>query len=102
MSGMGGRGGDGSAAMFAYTASKHGVVGLMRSAANAYAAHSIRVNSVHPTGVVSPMTVNEYMMEVMQDNLSSLAGNLLPVPCVEPEDVTNAVVWLASPKTRYV
>jgi SDR family mycofactocin-dependent oxidoreductase len=102
VSGMVGRGGDGSAAMFAYTASKHGVVGLMRSAANAYAAQSIRVNSVHPTGVMTPMTINDYMMEVMQDNLSTLAGNLLPIPCVEAEDVTNAVVWLASPKARYV
>lgn len=48
--GLTGRGGDGSAAMFAYAASKHGVVGLMRSAANAYAPHKIRVNSVHPGG----------------------------------------------------
>ncbi|WP_099021538.1 mycofactocin-coupled SDR family oxidoreductase [Mycolicibacterium palauense] len=102
MAGLVGRGGDGSAAMFAYTASKHGVVGLMRSAAHAYAEHSIRVNSVHPTGVISPMTANDYMMTAMQDNPSSLSGNLLPVPCVEPEDVTNAVVWLAGPKSRYV
>jgi len=102
VSGMVGRGGDGSAAMFAYTASKHGVVGLMRSAANAYASEGIRVNSVHPTGVATPMTMNNYMMEVMQDNLSTLAGNLLPVPCVDSEDVTNAVVWLASSRARYV
>jgi NAD(P)-dependent dehydrogenase (short-subunit alcohol dehydrogenase family) len=55
VSGMVGRGGDGGAAMFAYTASKHGVVGLMRSAANAYTAQSIRANAVHPTGVASEM-----------------------------------------------
>ena len=57
--GLVGRGGDGSAAMFAYAAAKHGVVGLMRSAANAYAPHKIRVNSVHPTGVATPMILNE-------------------------------------------
>ncbi len=55
VSGMVGRGGDGGAAMFAYTASKHGVVRLMRSAANAYAAQSIRVNAGHPNGIASPM-----------------------------------------------
>lgn len=102
--GLVGRGGDGSAAMFAYAAAKHGVVGLMRSAANAYAEHHIRVNSVHPTGVPTPMVINEYIAKLLQDNPNSpsLSGNLLPVPYVEVEDVTNAVVWLASSKSRYV
>lgn len=104
MQGLVGRGGDGSAAMFAYAASKHGVVGLMRSAANAYAAHNIRVNSVHPTGVGTPMILNEHMATVFAANPTSdaMAGNLLPVPFVEPEDVANAVVWLAGPKARYI
>ncbi len=52
--GLVGKGGDGSAAMFAYAAAKHGVVGLMRSAANAYAQNNIRVNTVHPSGVGTP------------------------------------------------
>lgn len=102
--GLVGRGGDGSAAMFAYAAAKHGVVGLMRSAANAYAQHNIRVNSVHPTGVATPMIMNEFTANSMRDNPkgSSLSANLLPVPFVEAEDVTNAVMWLVSPKARHV
>lgn len=102
--GLVGRGGDGSAAMFGYAAAKHGVVGLMRSAANAYATHHIRVNSVHPTGVPTPMVINEHIARLLQEspNAPSLSANLLPVPFVEIEDVTNAVLWLAGPKSRYV
>ncbi|WP_166903988.1 mycofactocin-coupled SDR family oxidoreductase [Mycobacterium sp. DL440] len=104
MQGLVGRGGDGSAATFAYAASKHGVVGLMRSAAFAYAQHSIRVNSVHPTGVATPMIFNEHMAELFAANPegTGMAGNLLPVPFVEPLDVTNAVVFLAGEKARYI
>ena len=102
--GLVGRGGDGSAAAFAYAASKHGVVGLMRSAANAYAAHNIRVNSVHPTGVATPMIFNEHMASVFADNpqFAAMSGNLLPVPFVEAIDVTNVVTFLASDKARYI
>jgi SDR family mycofactocin-dependent oxidoreductase len=104
MQGLTGRGGDGSAATFAYAASKHGVVGLMRSAANAYAQHNIRVNSVHPTGVATPMIFNEHMAAVFAANPegSAMTGNLMPVPFIEPLDVTNAVVWLLSEKARYI
>ncbi len=102
--GLIGRGGDGSAAMFAYAAAKHGVVGLMRSAANAYAQHNIRVNSVHPTGVATPMIMNEFTITRIKENPkgSALSANLLPVPYVESEDVTNAVLWLVSSKARHV
>ncbi len=102
--GLVGKGGDGSAAMFAYAAAKHGVVGLMRSAANAYAAHSIRVNTVHPTGVSTPMILNDHTLRTFQENPNgaALSANLLPVPFVEAEDVTNVVVFLASPKARYI
>ncbi|MCX2928842.1 mycofactocin-coupled SDR family oxidoreductase [Mycobacterium sp. CVI_P3] len=102
--GLVGRGGDGSAAMFAYAAAKHGLVGLMRSAANAYAQHSIRVNTVHPSGVATPMILNENTIRMIQEqpNAAALSANLLPVPLVEAEDVTNAVVFLASPKARYI
>ncbi len=102
--GLTGRGGDGSAAMFAYAASKHGVVGLMRSAANAYAPHKIRVNSVHPSGVSTPMILNEFVVNRMLENPNpAVSQMLLPdVPLVEPQDVTEAVLWLLSPRSRYV
>lgn len=104
MQGLVGRGGDGSAATFAYAASKHGVVGLMRSAAYAYAKNSIRVNSVHPTGVATPMIFNEHMMRMFEANPegTGMSGNLLPVPYVEPADVTGAVLYLVSDAARYV
>ncbi|MED5813632.1 mycofactocin-coupled SDR family oxidoreductase [Mycolicibacterium sp. 050232] len=104
MQGLVGRGGDGSAATFAYAASKHGVVGLMRSAAYAYAPHQIRVNSIHPTGVATPMIFNEHMASVFEANpeSSAMSGNLLPVPFVEPIDVTNAVLFLISDTARYI
>lgn len=103
--GLAGRGGDGSAAVFAYAASKHGIVGLMRSAAHAYAKHNIRVNTVHPTGVATPMVINDHTVQYFQKDpeaATKLATNLLPVPLVEAQDVTNAVIWLASDKARYV
>ncbi len=102
--GLTGRGGDGSAAMFAYAASKHGVVGLMRSAANAYAPHQIRVNSVHPSGVATPMILNDFVVKRMMENPNpAISQNLLPdTPLVEAQDVTEAVLWLVSPRARYV
>ena len=68
MQGLVGRGGDGAAATFAYASSKHGVVGLMRSAAHAYARHDIRVNSVHPTGVATPMIFNDHVAGLFAAN----------------------------------
>jgi SDR family mycofactocin-dependent oxidoreductase len=102
--GLIGRGGDGSAAMFAYAASKHGVVGLMRSAANAYAPHRIRVNSVNPGGVATPMIINDFVISGMTANPNpAVSQTLLPdVPLVEAQDVTEAVLWLVSPRARYV
>jgi SDR family mycofactocin-dependent oxidoreductase len=104
MQGLVGRGGDGSAATFAYAASKHGVVGLMRSAAYAYGAHGIRVNSIHPTGVATPMILNEHMARLFEANpdASAMSGNLLPVPFVDPIDVTNAVLFLISDAARHI
>jgi SDR family mycofactocin-dependent oxidoreductase len=87
-----------------YTAAKHGVVGLMRSYANNLAPHSIRVNSVHPTGVNTPMVVNEAMQEFLEHDpsLSNAMANALPVPMVEPVDISNAILWLVSDDARYV
>ena len=98
--GIGGAGGGG----LGYTASKHGVVGLMRSYANLLAAHSIRVNSVHPTGVNTMMINNEAMREFFSRDAAFAIQNpnALPVPMIEPVDVSNAILWLVSDEARYI
>lgn len=90
--------------MMGYTASKHAVVGLMRSYANQLAPHSIRVNTVHPTGVNTPMVVNEVMQEFLSQDpsLSNAMANALPVPMIEAVDISNAVLFLVSDEGRYV
>jgi SDR family mycofactocin-dependent oxidoreductase len=87
-----------------YTAAKHGVVGLMRAYANYLAPHNIRVTSVHPTGVRTPMIVNPAMEEFFRSDpqLSNAVANALPVDMVEPVDISNAIVWLVSDDARYV
>ena len=88
-----------------YAAAKHGVVGLMRVYANHLAPHSIRVNTVHPTGVDTPMINNEFIRQWLAERADENPvdmGNLLPVPMVQPEDIANAVAWLVSDAARYV
>ena len=87
-----------------YTASKHGVVGLMRAWANYLAPYSIRVNTVHPTGVNTPMVVNEVMQEFLQSDphMGQAMMNALPVDMVQPVDISNAILFLVSDDGRYV
>jgi SDR family mycofactocin-dependent oxidoreductase len=86
-----------------YVSAKHGVVGLMRTLANELAPFSIRVNTVHPTGVNTPMIHNEFMDAVLADPEGGVnLTNALPVEEVEPVDISNAVLWLASDEARYV
>jgi len=85
-----------------YMASKHGIVGLMRSYANWLGKDYIRVNTIHPTGVATPMIMNEPAGEYLASLGSAIDRNAIPVAAVEPEDVSNAVVWLASDASRYV
>jgi SDR family mycofactocin-dependent oxidoreductase len=87
-----------------YTAAKHGVIGLMRYYATALAEKEIRVNSVHPTGVATPMIQNEAMDQVFERDpaFGAMFTNLLPVPLVDPEDVTEAMVYLCGKSGRYV
>ncbi|ANS31987.1 putative oxidoreductase (plasmid) [Rhodococcus opacus] len=103
--GLKGTGGDGSAAEEAYIASKHGVVGLMRAFAYWLSPHHIRVNSVHPTGVATPMVAGNAAMERWLENSvggKDIIANLIPVDLVETRDVTDAVAWLVSDESRYV
>lgn len=87
----------------AYTASKHGVVGLMRAYANLLAPHRIRVNAVHPTGIGTRMVDNPAMQEYLASiGTQSGGGNALPVGMIEPIDISNAIAWLVSDAARYV
>jgi SDR family mycofactocin-dependent oxidoreductase len=87
-----------------YAASKYGLVGLTKSWAIELAPYGIRVVSIHPTGVNTPMNDGLAEMEgsTPLEIAERSAGNLLPVPWIEPEDVAEAVVWLASPRARFV
>lgn len=93
-----------AAGFLAYTAAKHGVVGLMRSWANYLAPHYIRVNSVAPTAVRTPMAADGNLAVVMERNpgLANALSNAMPVDLVEPLDVSNAIAWLVSDDARYV
>jgi SDR family mycofactocin-dependent oxidoreductase len=97
-----------------YVSAKHGLVGLMRTAALELAGDFIRVNTVHPTGVNTDMIQNAPMYAVFAPDLppeertkEALAPrfqtlNALPIPWVEPADISNAVLFLASDEARYV
>jgi len=88
-----------------YVAAKHGVVGIARTMANELARHSIRVNTVHPTGVDTPMGTGLGGLEPLinrDPNLGPIYMNTLPVEIVEPRDISNAVLFLASDEARYV
>jgi SDR family mycofactocin-dependent oxidoreductase len=95
-----------------YTAAKHGVVGLMRSLANELAPHNIRVNSVHPTNVDTPMIQNDVVRQAFcpdldrptREQFAAVAStmNMLAIPWVEPVDVANACLFLASDEARYI
>jgi SDR family mycofactocin-dependent oxidoreductase len=95
-----------------YIAAKHGVVGLMRAFAVELGQHRIRVNSVHPSQVNTPMTMNEVTFRLFRPDLEnpgpedfapfSQMTHTLPVPWVEAADISNAVLFLASDESRYV
>jgi (+)-trans-carveol dehydrogenase len=95
-----------------YVSAKHGVVGLMRTLALELAPHMIRVNSLHPTQVDTDMVMNEFTFKLFSPDKqnptiedfgpASQAMNALPVPWVEPVDISNALLFLASDEARYI
>ena len=88
-----------------YVAAKHGVVGIARSLANELAKHKIRVNTVHPTGVDTPMGTGLGGLETLLGKdqlLGPIFMNTFPIDIVEPVDISNAVLFLASDEARYV
>lgn len=94
----------GAARLSAYVASKWGLVGLTKSWAIELAPHGVRVVSLHPTGVDTPMNDGLAALEGLtpREIGERSAGNLLPVPWIEPKDVAAAVVFLASDHARFM
>lgn len=96
-----------------YTAAKHGVVGLMQSLAKELAPHNVRVNCVHPTNVDTPLIQNDVVRSAFRPDLdrpptrtefaeAATHMNMLAVPWVDPVDVANASLFLASDEARYI
>jgi SDR family mycofactocin-dependent oxidoreductase len=94
-----------------YTAAKHGVLGLTRSFALELASHRIRVNSVDPTVVFTDMVMNQAYLDRLGGHPGTTLEeakayysnwNSLPVPWIEPVDVANACLFLASDEARYI
>lgn len=95
----------GAVAQHAYTTAKHGLVGLMRNYAVELAPYGIRVNTVHPTGVVTPMGLNPVAFDFEKSNPRferNMKANLLDVDRVDPVDISNAILYLVSDAGRYV
>jgi SDR family mycofactocin-dependent oxidoreductase len=95
-----------------YASAKHALVGLMRVLAVEFGPSKIRVNSIHPTQVNTPMLMNDQIYPLFcpdvenpgPDDLApvSQAMHTLPIPWVEAVDISNAVLFLASDEGRYI
>ena len=90
--------------MAGYQAAKHGVVGLMRYYATSLAEKNIRVNSVHPGAVATPMVDNPQFMEFFAQHpeAASALRNLLPVRWIDPVIISEAMVYLCGAAGRYI
>ena len=90
-----------------YVASKHAITGLARAFAAEFGMHNIRVNSLHPCGVETPMGTGDGIAALgpaMQANprIEAMFSTMLPIANTDPSDHANAVVYLASDEARYV
>jgi (+)-trans-carveol dehydrogenase len=95
-----------------YGAAKHGVVGLMRTLALELAPQMIRVNSIHPTSVDTDMIHNSSLYALLMPDVENPTRemsaavfeslNALPIPWVDPRDISNAVLFLASDEARFI
>lgn len=102
----------GLANVAAYTTTKHGIVGLMKVLANEFGEYGIRVNTIHPNSIDTPMVKNEAAYGLFRPDLENPTledaepafGSLNPmgIPFIPPEHVSNAVLFLASDESRYV
>lgn len=96
----------------AYAAAKHGAIGLMKVLSNELGPEGIRVNAICPASTSSPMLLNDTIYRLFRPDLESpgrddisdiaLRLNSLPVPWVEPDDIANAALFLASDEARYI
>jgi SDR family mycofactocin-dependent oxidoreductase len=88
----------------AYAASKRGLVALAQGWAAQLAPHSIRVNTIHPSGVATPMILNATTMALAEARDPWLAAqqNLLPIALVQPEQIATAVAWLVSDAGSFI
>lgn len=88
-----------------YSAAKAGMVQLMRVLATELAPHRIRVNTIHPTGVDSPMSNNDFFPRWMEQNpelADGMRGNLMPVDALPMADVSDVVAFLCSDAAKWI
>lgn len=87
-----------------YVASKHGLVGLMRNLANELASHRIRVSVICPSAVDTPMAASEGLEQLLANRRewAEVFRHPMPTQLLTPDDISNAMLWLASDEARYV
>jgi SDR family mycofactocin-dependent oxidoreductase len=88
-----------------YSAAKHGVVGLTKSAAIELGPYEIRVNSVHPWGVDTPMVQDPDVARILDEHPAYLGsfGSAMPqIGMAQPADISQAVIFLASDASRFI